>query len=78
MQPERFLPILTYSSPAGGKREIAKLVYDLDLPEAARVTWTIGRLILWSNDVLLRLTGHGFVTTQQRSQFLWSTKDRSA
>lgn len=31
------LPILTYSSPNGGKKEIAKLVYDLDLPEASRV-----------------------------------------
>lgn len=78
MQPDRFLPILTYSSPAGGKREIAKLVYDLELPEAARVQWTIGRLILWSNDVLLRLAGDGFVTMQHMSQFLWDAKDRQA
>lgn len=76
MQPDRFLPILTYSSPNVGKREIAKLVYDLELPEAARVQWTIGRLILWSNDVLLHLVGDGFVDTQHASQFLWEVKDR--
>jgi hypothetical protein len=78
VHPSRFLPILTYSSPNGGKREIAKLVYDLDLPEAARVTWTIGRLILWSNDVLVHLAGDGFATTQHMSQFFWETKDRAA
>ena len=76
MQPDRFVPILTYSSPNVGKREIAKLVYDLELPEAARVQWTIGRLILWSNDVLLHLVGDGFAHMQHVSQFLWETKDR--
>ena len=76
MQPYRFLPILTYSSPNVGKREIARLVYDLELPEAARVQWTIGRLIVWSNDVLLHLVGDGFVDTQHASQFLWEAKER--
>lgn len=77
MQPDRFLPILTYSSPAGGKREIARWVYGLELPDAARVTWTIGRLILWSNDVLVTLAGDGFATMQHKSQFLWDAKDRA-
>ena len=76
--PDRFLPILTYSSPNVGKREIAKLIYDLDLPEEARVTWTIGRLIFWSNDVLVQLAGDGFATTQHMSQFFWETKNRTA
>jgi hypothetical protein len=76
--PNRFLPILTYSSPNVGKREIAKLIYDLDLPEEARVTWTIGRLIFWSNDVLVQLAGDGFATTQHMSQFFWETKNRTA
>lgn len=75
MQPERFLPILIYSSPAGGKREIAKLVYDLELPDAEHVTWTIGRLILWSNDVLVQLAGDGFRNTAHLSEFLWGAKD---
>lgn len=74
-EPDRFLPILTYSSVNGGKKQIAKLVYDLDLPEAAKVTWTIGRLILWSNDVLLHLAGDGFASQQHVSQFLWSAKN---
>jgi hypothetical protein len=75
MKPERFVPILTYSSDKGGKKEIAKLVYGLELPEEAKVTWTIGRLIFWSNDVLLHLAGDGFASKQHMSQFLWSAKD---
>jgi len=78
MQPNRFLPLLTYSSANVGKKEIAELVYDLDLPDASRVQWTIGRLILWSNDVLLQLAGDGFVQTQHISQFLWEAKDRQS
>jgi hypothetical protein len=76
VQPKRFLPLLTYSSPNVGKKEIAELVYDLKLPAPARVQWTIGRLILWSNDLLLTLAGDGFVHTQHTSQFFWETKDR--
>jgi hypothetical protein len=57
-------------------KEVAKLVYDLELPEAAHVQWTIGRLILWSNDVLLHLVGDGFAHMQHVSQFLWETKDK--
>ena len=78
MQPKRFLPLLTYSSPNVGKKEIAELVYELDLPDASRVQWTIGRLVLWSNDVLLNLAGDGFVHTQHISQFLWEAKDRQS
>jgi hypothetical protein len=39
------------------------------------VTWTRGRLILWSNDVLLALAGDGFAHTQHVSKFLWMAKD---
>jgi hypothetical protein len=78
MQPDRFIPILTYSSTeAAGKREIANLVYALDLPEAARVSWTIGRLIIWSNDILLTLAGDGFAHMQHVAQFLWDAKESS-
>jgi hypothetical protein len=75
-QPDRFLPILTYSSSKGGKKEIAQQVYGLELPEAAKAQWTIGRLILWSNDVLLQLVGDGFAHTPHAAQFLWEIKDR--
>jgi hypothetical protein len=78
VQPKRFLPLLTYTSPNVGKKEIAELVYELDLPDPSRVRWTIGRLILWSNDVLLNLVGDGFVHTQHISQFLWEIKDRQS
>lgn len=77
MQPERFLPILIYSSSSGvGKREIAKAIYDVNLPAMDRTAMTIGRLIVWSNDLLVRLAGEGFATMQHMSQFLWETKDR--
>ena len=32
VEPDRWLPVLKYSAAADGKKEIAKLVYDLDLP----------------------------------------------
>lgn len=59
VEPQRFIPILTYTSKAG-KREYAKWVYDLDLPEPAAVSWTIRQLIFWSNDLLVELAGEGF------------------
>jgi hypothetical protein len=76
MEPDRFLPILTYTGSAG-KREIARSIYGLELPDPAKVTWTIGRLIVWSNDLLLALLGDGFQSTQHASAFLWWAKDQS-
>ena len=52
VEPDRWLPVLKYSAATDGKKEIAKLVYDLDLPPAAKTSWTIGRLATWSNDLL--------------------------
>ena len=37
VEPERFLPVLRYSAPTDGKKEIAKLVYERDLPPAEKV-----------------------------------------
>lgn len=74
-EPDRFLTILKYTGEAG-KREIARSLYGLDLPDPARVDWTIGRLILWSNDVLMQLTGSGFTNAQHAAAFLWWAKDR--
>ncbi len=75
VQPERFIPIVKYTGQAG-KKEIAKLVYDLDLYDPERVSWTIGRLILWSNDLLHHLVGEGFQDMQHAAEFLWWAKDQ--
>lgn len=45
MSPQRFLPILIYTSPAGGKREIARAVFGLELPAPETTLRTRGRLI---------------------------------
>ncbi|MGB3764529.1 MAG: hypothetical protein WA966_15045 [Ornithinimicrobium sp.] len=75
MYPERFLTLLTYTSPRDGKREIARKVYGLELPPPDRVSWTRGRLITWSNDILRELVGDGFTNQQHAAEFLWRAKD---
>jgi hypothetical protein len=65
----------TQASPSEG---IAELVCGLDLSEASLVQWTIGRLILRSNDIPLGLASEGFVHTQHISQLLCETKDQQA
>ena len=75
VEPQRFIPILTYTSKAG-KREYAKWVYDLDLPEPAAVSWTIGQLIVWSNDLLIDLAGEGFEHMEHVGEFLWWAWDQ--
>jgi len=76
MYPDRFLPILTYSSPAGGKKEIAASVFGLELPAMQTTSMTTGRLVFWSNDLLLRLCGTGFADVAHASQFLWWAQQR--
>ena len=76
VHPERFLSILKYTTEAGGKREIARMVYGLEFPEPESVNWTLGRLILWSNDVLHALVGKGFANQQHAAAFLWWAKDQ--
>lgn len=78
VRPDRFLPIVKYTTDAGGKREIAHKVYGLELPAPESVNWTLGRLILWSNDILRTLAGEGFADQEHASAFLWWAKDRSA
>ena len=70
VEPDRFLPVLKYSAATDGKKEIAKLVFDLDLPPAEKVAWTIGRLAVWSNDLLRSLVGNDIPDLQQATQFL--------
>lgn len=75
VEPERFLPILIYTSPAGGKREIARQVFGLELPAPETSSQTIGRLAYWSNDLLVELIGNRFVDLDHARQFLWWVKD---
>ena len=78
VEPERFLPVLRYSAPTDGKKEIAKLVFELDLPAAEKVAWTIGRLAVWSNDLLRSLVGNDIPDLQQAAKFLAWAKTRPA
>ena len=78
VEPERFLPVLKYTAPTDGKKEIAKLVFDLDLPPAEKVAWTIGRLAVWSNDLLRSLVGNDIPDLQHATQFLAWAKTRPA
>ena len=75
-EPERFLPVLRYSAPTDGKKEIVKLVFELDLPPAEKVAWTIGRLSVWSNDLLRSLVGNDIADLQQATKFLAWAKTR--
>ncbi len=76
MQPDRFLAILKYTTEAKGKREIARMVYRLELPAPEAVNWNRGRLILWRNDFLHALAGEGFANQQHASAFSWWAKDQ--
>jgi hypothetical protein len=77
-QPDRFLPVLRYSAATDGKKEIVKLVFELDLPPAEKVAWTIGRLAVWSNDLLRSLVGNDIPDLQQATRFLAWAKTRPA
>lgn len=54
--PDRFLPVVTYAE----KRAIAAAVHGLELPDPDETSWTIGRLGVWTNDLLVDLAGDGF------------------
>lgn len=73
--PDRYLTILKYTGVAG-KLEIARSLWGLELPDPEKVNWTIGRLILWSNDLLLALLGEGFRHQQHAAEFLWWARDK--
>lgn len=76
VHPDRFLPIVKYTG-KGGKLELAKWVLDLDLPRPSTTSWTIGRLIIWSNDLLLQAAGEGLGDDERVGEFLWWAKDRA-
>ncbi len=72
VDPERFLTVLTYAQ----KRDILSAVYGLDLPDVDGTSWTIGRLAVWSNDLLHELLGEGFADQQHAAEFLRWAKDQ--
>ena len=76
MEPDRFLPILTYGTEDSGKRELIETMYGLHLPKPDPTSMQIGRLATWSNDLLLELAGEGFEGTQHAAAFLTWAKDR--
>ena len=57
IEPERFLPILTYATEETGKHDLTLAVYGLHLPKVDLTSMQIGRLAVWSNDLLLELAG---------------------
>jgi hypothetical protein len=74
MSPDEYLPVSTYGAARGGKREIAQRVYGLTLPEVAKEQFTIGRLALWSNDLLVDLVRPQFDDLTQAAAFLATVK----
>lgn len=77
MQPDRFVPILTYSGEGTGKRDITRAVFGMQMPKQDQISMQIGRLVFWSNDLLNELLGEGFESRQHASAFLWWAKDGS-
>lgn len=74
VDPERFLTVLTYAE----KRELLEVLYGLELPDVDGTSWTIGRLAVWSNDLLAELLGEGFADQQHAAAFLRWALDQSA
>jgi len=71
-EPDRFLPIVTYEH----KKAVALAVYGIELPVVDETSLTIGRLGVWSNDLLVDLAGEGFDDLRHVAAFLRWAKDR--
>jgi predicted Zn finger-like uncharacterized protein len=76
MEPERFLPILTYATEHTGKADLTLAVWGLHLPKVDLTSMQIGRLAVWSDDLLLEPAGDGFTGPQHVAEFIWWAKDR--
>ncbi|KQS69153.1 hypothetical protein [Modestobacter sp. Leaf380] len=76
VQPDRFLPLLRYSAAADGKKELTKEVFGLDLPPVDKSAFTVGRVAVWSNDLLRSLVG--LESTADTAAFLRWAKGRPA
>ncbi|HEY2225611.1 hypothetical protein [Actinomycetospora sp.] len=71
-RPERFLPLLRVDSGSGGegKRDIARSVLGVELPDVDRSRHTVGKLACGSNDLLLDAIGAGFADVDDAAAFL--------
>ena len=68
--PLRFVPVFTYEQ----KSALARDVYGLELPVVDDTSLTIGRLAVWSNDLLVELAGDGFDDLHHTAAFLrWAS-----
>ena len=63
---DRFLPVVTYAD----KKALALAVYGIELPVVDEASLTIGRLAVWSNDLLVALAGDDFDDLHHVSTFL--------
>ena len=64
--PDRFLPVVTYAD----KKALASAVYGIELPVVDEASLTIGRLAVWSNDLLVALAGDDFDDLHHVAAFL--------
>ena len=77
MEPARFLPIFTYGAEGTGKRDVVMDAFGLHLPKVPDATsMTVGRLAVWSNDLLLELAGEGFADAQHAAAFIALARER--
>jgi hypothetical protein len=63
---DRFLPVITYAD----KKALALAVYGIELPVVDEASLTIGRLAVWSNDLLVALVGDDFDDLHHVAAFL--------
>nr|MCW2727562.1 hypothetical protein [Aeromicrobium sp.] len=70
--PDRFLPVVTYEQ----KKALALAVYGIELPVVDETSLTLGRLAVWSNDLLVELLGDGFDDLHHAAAFLRWAKDQ--
>lgn len=71
-EPDRFLPVVTYEQ----KKALAVAVFGIELPVVDETSLTLGRLGVWSNDLLVDLAGDGFDDLHHVAAFLRWAKDR--
>ncbi|MEV7396729.1 hypothetical protein [Aeromicrobium sp. NPDC092404] len=69
--PDRFLPIPTYAD----KRALVSGLFGLELPDTDLTALTIGRVGVWSNDLLVDVLGDGFADLHHAAGFLrWASR----
>lgn len=74
--PNDVFPLLKYDS-VSGKRQIAKAVFDINLPGRNSTHWTSGRLAIWSSDLFVETTRRWFEDLYVAAAFVWGLWDRT-